>query len=481
MAAAQVHQVKAVGEMRKWVAAGGIAAGAAAIGAALGRALSGRGPHVGESVDQYERAGTRILILGAGFGGMMTARRLSSCLELAQDTSVLLVDRGNSLLFYPLLWTVADGRADPNSVVMPLRAFQRGRSFHVLHAEIQRIDLDKREVHTSAGIRPYDVLVLGLGSVTAVPEITGLRERALLFHSPADALQLRNHIIDAIEIAHQCEDREDRKAWLTFVVGGGGDTGCELAATIRDYAANGLLKQYPWLTDTPPRVVVVERMERLMPLAREEVSARVTRILAGQGVEAHTAAAVERVTADTVYTSQGEIPSHTLFWAAGTTAPEVVRAVEAGHERNGSLTVDSHLRIPEHPEVYVVGDAAWICDPVSGAAVPPTAQAAEQEGRYVAGVIAAQLAGTPLPPPFRYSSRGHLTLLGSHTAIGEIGPAILTGPLAWLLWHAYYLIHIPAWRNRLHLGADWLLAALAGRETGQLRLDPTAPPHVSSR
>ncbi|MDB5074618.1 MAG: FAD-dependent pyridine nucleotide-disulfide oxidoreductase, partial [Chloroflexi bacterium] len=336
-------------------------------------------------------------------------------------------------------------------------------------------------VRTSAGNRRYDVLVVGLGSVTAIPEIPGLRENALLFHSTADAVQLRNHVIDALERAHQQEDPAERQAWLTFVVCGGGDTGCELAATIQDYLTKGLLSQYPWLTDTPPKVVILERMERLMPLSSQAVSDTMTRLLQRQGIEVRAGSAVERVTDRMVETASGTIAAHSVFWAAGTTAPDVVRQLPVEHERNGALTVDAQLRLPSHPEVYVVGDNAWVNDPVTNDPVPPTAQAAEQEARYVARAIAATLAGQPLPPPFRFSSRGHLSLLGDHTGVAEIGPALVTGLPAWLIWHGYYLTHISRWRNRLHLMTDWTLAALVGRDTGQLQLDGSLQPRKVSQ
>lgn len=465
------------------ITAGGAATGLGiAAGFGIVRALrpAGRPRHRSESLEMYERARTRILILGAGFGGLTTALQLSRRLGDRRDVSILLVDRGNTQLFYPMLWTVADGRANPSDVAVAIRAFQRARPFHILHATIDAIDIERREARTSAGTRPYDILVIGLGSVTAVPDIPGLRDHALLFHSPADAMQLRNHVIDALETAHQCEDPEDRAAWLTFVVGGGGDTGCELAAVINDYVRRGLLRQYPWLVDTPPRVVVVERMGRLMPLARQEVSVQVTRLLEAQGVQIRTGAGVERVTDTAVDTSHGSIPTHTVFWAAGTTAPGAVRDLPLEHARNGALTVDTQLRARGHDEIYVVGDAAWIDDPTSGGPVPPTAQAAEQEGRYIAEAIATSVAGAPPPGPFHFSSRGHFTLLGGHTAVSEVGPLVLTGLPAWLLWHGYYLAHIPAWRNRLHLVTDWALAAIAGRETGQLPLQADVPPRARS-
>jgi NADH dehydrogenase len=163
------------------------------------------------TLSSYETAHHKVLILGGGFGGLAVAQRLDMLLADRPDVSVLVVDRNSALLFTPLLWTVADGRVNPNDVVVPIRAFQHGRSFHLLHAEVQQIDLDRREVHTSAGVRSYDTLVIALGSVTAVPDLPGLRQRALRFHSPADAMELRNHLIDAVEHAHQTADLEERR------------------------------------------------------------------------------------------------------------------------------------------------------------------------------------------------------------------------------------------------------------------------------
>src|SRR5262245_9230413 len=170
--------------MRRWRSS--VVIGAALLGAAALRQQRRAAvpvPHVSETERQYRAARTRILILGADFGGLATAIGLDERLRGDEDASILLVDRTNSQLFTPLLWTVADGRANPNDVVVPIRSFQRRRRFHVLHAEVQRIDLERREVVTSAGTRPYDYLVIALGSVTAVPDLPGLRELAFRFHT----------------------------------------------------------------------------------------------------------------------------------------------------------------------------------------------------------------------------------------------------------------------------------------------------------
>ncbi|MDP9374811.1 MAG: NAD(P)/FAD-dependent oxidoreductase, partial [Chloroflexota bacterium] len=436
--------------------------------------------HMRQTEREYRTARTRVLILGAGFGGVTTALELDRRLTQgvpdggrAGDVSILVIDRDNAQIFSPLLWLVADGRTSPNNVVVPVRAFQRGRDFHLLQAEVERIDLERREVVTSAGSRPYDVLVIALGSITAVPDLPGLRAHARVFHTATDALELRNHLIDAIETAHRLDDPTERQAWLTFVVGGGGDTGIELAATIHNYLVAGLFKEYPWLADAPPRIVIVGRAERLVPMSTARTSAAVERILEAEGIEVLTGAAITAVGEGMVHTSRGDIPAHTLFWAAGVAAPPVVRELPVEHARNGSVLVDERLRVRGRPEVYVIGDSAWAVDPVTRAGVPPTAQAAEHQGRYVAGAIAAGLAGREALP-FRFRPRGHLALLGHGTGVAQVGPVTFTGLPAWLLWHGYYLTHIPSWRNRARLAADLLLAWLTGRETGQLRIEPPA-------
>ena len=458
--------------MRKYLVAG---AAVVAVGAAIASSRRRWGvdlqqsEHRSESEESYRNAGMRILILGAGFGGLATALKLDQQLRARNDVSILVADRDNDMLFSPLLWTVANGRANPNNVVVPIRDFQRGRRFHVLHAEVKSIDLDRKEVHTSVGSRPYDILVIALGSHTAVPDLPGLREHALPFHSPADALELRNHLIDAIEDAHQTDNLQERQEWLTFVVAGAGDTGVELAATIHDYITS-LFGEYPWLADAPIHVVVVGRPERVLPMSDPRTSRLGRQTLEQEGIEVLTGRSVTGVTERRVETSAGPIPARKLFWAAGITAPDVVRELPVRHADNGAVIVDDRLRIPGHPEVYVIGDAAWAYDSITGAPVPPTAQAARQQGNYVGKAIAEVYAGRAAPV-YRYKTLGHLALLGHYTGVAEIGPVAFGGLVAWILWHLAYLLRNPSWTKRIRLVIDWLLSGILGREIGQLRLD----------
>jgi NADH:ubiquinone reductase (H+-translocating) len=455
----------------------GLASGAlAALGIfAVQRARRGTAPsvlHRSETLFGYSAARHKVLILGAGFGGLAAALRLDARLRNRSDASVLVIDRDSAMLFTPLLWTVADGRVNPNDVVVPIRAFQRGHDFHLLHAEVEEIDLERREVRTSAGARPYDYLVIALGSVTAIPPLPGLRERAFRFHSPADAMELRNHLIDALENAHHTLDAQERGEWLTFVVGGGGDTGIELAATIRDYLEVGLLHEYPWLASERPRIVLVGRADRLVPMSTPATSAMVEKVLTEIGVEVWTGVSIEGVTERAVQTSAGSIPTRTLFWAAGISAPSVVANLPVEHARNGAVMVDETLRIPGRPDVFVVGDSAWAFDGLTGEPAPPTAQAAEHMGLYVGDAIADLIDGRQ-PKPFRFRTLGRLALLGNRTGVAEVFGHAFDGLPAWLLWHAYYLSKIPSWRNRFRLLITLALSGLTGRETAQLRLEPS--------
>jgi NADH dehydrogenase len=197
----------------------------------------------------------------------------------------------------------------------------------------------------------------------------------------------------------------------------------------------------------------------------------VQQVLEEEGIEVLTGVSVEGVTANSVKTSQGDIPAHTFFWAAGISAPSLITGLAVKQARNGAIIVNDYLQIPGHEEVFVVGDIAWAYDATNKEGIPPTAQAAEHEGAYVGEALAGLLKGKKDLVPFVFKPRGHLALLGRRTGVAQVGPYVFTGMAAWALWHSYYLSHIPSWRSRLQLLVNWTLSAIAGPETSQLRLE----------
>jgi NADH dehydrogenase len=237
--------------------------------------------------------------------------------------------------------------------------------------------------------------------------------------------------------AHIRQREAARRAWLTFVVIGGGETGTELAATIDDFAQHALEKAYPWLVDEPVRVVLIEFADRLVPLSSQDALRRVRALLERRGITVYTGVGVDRIDADAVHAGERTIPARTAYWAAGVSPPDLVRNIAAEHAKNGALLVDEQLRVRGRPDAYAIGDNAWAVDSLTGQPVPALAQAAEHEADYVARAIVAGLRGAPLDP-FRFKKLGQMTLLGRYEAVAEIGPLTFTGPLAWLLWHAYY-------------------------------------------
>ena len=481
MASHRIGHVRQRSDERSAMRALALLGGALLALAIITRRVFGGRAHVSESAEAYRGARHRVLVLGGGFGGTTVARDLGTHFPNSHDVSILVVDRSTNMLFTPLLWTVADGRVNPNHVSVSLRGMQRNRPFHFLQADIQHIDVDRRVVTTSAGDRPYDTLVIAMGSQTSLPDLPGLKQHARRFASPQDAMELRNHLIDAIEAAHRVTDPAERAEWLTFVVAGAGDTGVELAATIHEYITNGLLAAYPWLARERPRVVLIGRNERVVPMSEPSASDAIHDALLRQGVEIMTSTSVTSATDRTVTTDKGTIAARTLYWAAGISAVPVAHDVDLEHARNGAIVVDDHLRAKNHPEIFVVGDSAWAFNANDGSSVPPTAQASESAGHYVANLIRRRIDGDLSPSkPYSFHSKGMLVVLGRDTAVAELGSHIITGLPAWAMWHGYYVATIPSWRNRVRLIVDLLASGITGRETTQLLLNPRPVPATAA-
>lgn len=412
----------------------------------------------------------RVVILGAGFGGLSVAR------GLARDpVEILVVDRRNHHLFQPLLYQVATAAVSPADVAWPVRQIVgRQPNTQVVMAEATGIDVARRAVTTTAGEIPYDTLVVACGVSHSYWGQDGWAPHAPGLKTIDDATHLRTRILTAFERAEVSEDAAARRRLLTFVVVGGGPTGVEMAGAVAEVARDALARDFKRIDPRSARIILAEAGPRILPAFPEPLSAYAQRALERMGVEVLTSRRVTAVDAGGVRLDEEAIAAEVIIWGAGVAAPALIRALPGDHDRSGRIRVAPDLSLPEHPEVFVVGDAAQVVD-AKGMVVPGVAPAAKQMGRHVARVLAARLAGAPPPPPFVYRHAGDLATIGRNAAVVRIGRVSLTGFIAWLFWslaHIYFLIGM---RNRLLVATHWAWIYLTRQRGARLITGEDAP------
>lgn len=406
----------------------------------------------------------RIVIVGAGFGGMEVARGLAKA-----PVEMTVIDRRNHHLFQPLLYQVATTSLGTSDIAWPIRFLLRdNRNVTTLLGEVVRVDTAEKWVRTGDGETiPYDLLVLATGARHAYfghdewePYAPGLK-------SLEDATKIRRRLLAAFEKAERLRDPAERSTYLTFVIVGGGPTGVELAGTIIELARDTLRREFRNFDTHDVRVVLIEAGPRLLPGFRESLSAYARRALEKLGVEVMLGDAVIRCDADGVLVGDERLAARTILWAAGVAASPAAEWLGAPADRVGRVMVEGDLTVPGHPDIFVIGDTAHV-ETSDGALVPGVAPAAKQEGRYVARVIRARLAGRAPPGAFVYKDAGALATIGKRAAVVDFGWLKLTGRLAWWFWglvHIYFLIGL---RNRLTVALSWLWIYLTGQRSARL-------------
>jgi NADH dehydrogenase len=422
----------------------------------------------------------RIVILGGGFAGVAVARRLERRLR-PDEADVTIVSRENFTLFTPMLPEVSSGGIETRHVVTPVRA-QLRRTRFVL-GEIERIDLDVREVDARHPITgdvatlPYDRIVLALGSVTSTFGIPGVEEFTLPLKTIEDAETLRNRIIAALEQAVVTEAGPERDRLLTFAVVGGGYTGCEAAGELVDLF-HSIVPFYRPLRLADVRMVLIEAGKALLADLPPQMGKYTTRNLARRKVELVIGDGVTRIDARGIALQSGAmIPCATIVWSAGVRPSPVLKDLPGlEHARNGGLVVHADMSAVGRPEVWAIGDCAWI--PAKPGAelsdktawYPATAQHAIREGPSLADNLVASLRGQPTKP-FHYRSLGTMASLGGRRGVAALpGGFVLSGFPAWILWRTYYLARLPGIDRRLRVTIDWTLGLLFPRDIAEMRL-----------
>lgn len=368
---------------------------------------------------------------------------------------VVLLDRHNYHLFQPLLYQVATAGLEPEQIAKPLRAILRGqRNVDFRLVDVTDADLAGRRLLTDAGPVPYDFLVLAPGGETNFFGLKSVARHGFGLKDVADAVAIRNHVLRAFELAMLEPDPERRRALLTLVVVGGGPTGVEMAGALSELIRLVLVKDYPRLDLGDVRILLLEATDRLlgsMPAKLREAAAdRLWR----KHVEVRFGAAVEEYDGHRVRLKGGEVvPAHTLIWAAGAKATDLGAHAGLRTARQGRIAVEPTLQLPSHPEVYVVGDAAYL--EAGGQPLPMMAPAAIQMAETAAANIQHALRGEPLQP-FRYRDAGALATIGRNAAVAYIYGIQLTGFVAWVVWLVVHIIQLIGFRNKLFVLLNWM-------------------------
>ena len=389
----------------------------------------------------------RVLIIGAGFGGLECARALKSA-----PVSVTVLDRHNHHTFQPLLYQVATAVISPADIAWPVRSIlRRQQNAEVLMCAIKSIDTKARIVHATRHDLPYDYLVIATGVTHSYFGHDDWQAYAPGLKSLTDATKIRSRVLISFERAETTGTDADRKRLLTFIVIGGGPTGVEMAGAIAEIARHALRYDFRHIDPRSARIILIEGGPRILPAFPEDLSAYAQRSLEKMGVEVMTSSLVTSVEPDGVMLGDRKIESEAIIWAAGVTAGPAAQWIGAAHDRAGRIKVGKNLSVPEHPEIFAIGDIAALDPPVPG-----IAPAAKQMGKYVGRLIGARVADQPFDKPFKYSHAGDLATIGRKSAVVNLPYMKLKGFIGWLFWsvaHVYFLIGI---KNRLMVAMTWL-------------------------
>jgi len=397
----------------------------------------------------------RVVIVGAGFGGLAAARRLAG-----KAVDVTIIDQRNYHLFQPLLYQVATAALSPADVAWPIRGiFAKNPNVRVVLGKVSGVDLEQRLVHSDRIDLPYDYLILASG---AYHSYFGHDEWAM--HAPGlkriiDATEIRKRVLLAFERAEVGMSEAEQRRELTFVVIGGGPAGVEMAGAVAELARYTLARDFRRIDPRSARVILVEAGDRLLRAFPECLSAYAKRALERLGVEVLLNKTVEVRGGEGAFIGDMLIPCATMIWAAGVKVPCLKDWLPVVTDRTGRVPVEPDLSVRGHPEVFVIGDAAAVTWK-NGLTVPGIAPAAKQGGRYAADVVASAVRGRPKRAPFRYRHQGNLATIGRHSAIVDLGGVKLTGWVAWWLWglaHIYFLIGV---RAPMIVAAQWFWAYL---------------------
>ncbi|WP_437650184.1 NAD(P)/FAD-dependent oxidoreductase [Sorangium sp. So ce362] len=403
-----------------------------------------------------------VVILGAGFGGLYAAKALRR-----EPVRVTVIDRRNHHTFQPLLYQVATAGLNPSDIAAPIRrVLRKQKNTSVLLAEATAIDPAQKRVILEDGELGYDKLIVAAGASHSyfghdewAPFAPGLK-------TIEDALEIRRRILLAFEAAEREPDPARRRAWMTFVVVGGGPTGVELAGALSELARHTLLHDFRRINPREARILLVEGAGQVLPSYVPELGEKAREQLAALNVEVHTRCLVTEIDDEGVSIGDKRIEARTVLWGAGVAASPLARSLGVPLDRAGRVLVAPDLTVPGHEDVYVVGDLASLKQE-DGTPVPGVAPAAIQAGRHAARNIARTVRGLPRLP-FRYRDKGAMATIGRAAAVADFGKVKLSGFPAWLAWLFVHIVFLIGFRSRFLVLFSWALSYLTYQRASRL-------------
>jgi NADH dehydrogenase len=409
----------------------------------------------------------RVVIVGGGFGGLAAARALKRA-----PVNVVLIDRTNHHLFQPLLYQVATSVLTPGQIGSPIRGIiGRNPNTTVILGEVTGVDKDKRCVFVSSVDREnvpveYDFLILATGVTHSYFGHNEFAQFAPGLKSLADAVAIRNRILQAFEQAEAEEDPARHRDLLTFVLVGAGPTGVEMAGALAVLVRNTLKSEFRRVHPESTRIILLDMAPRVLGTFADQLSAAARKRLEKLGVEVRLGHGADQIDGDGVIAGGERISSKTVIWTAGVSPSPAGKWLDTGTDRAGRVRVEHDLSVPGHPEIFVVGDTASLDQ--DGKPLPGVAQVAIQQGRYAGRVIYRRVAGLNAPKAFRYFDKGNMAVVGKGFAVLQSGKVRMSGFLAWLAWAGVHLQFLGQSSLRVSVFVQWAWTWITGQRGSRL-------------
>jgi len=411
-----------------------------------------------------------IVIVGGGFAGLAAAKSLRHA-----PVHVVLIDRANHHLFQPLLYQVATSALAPNQIASPIRDILRAQpNTSVAMAEVTDVDTEHKWVFASTPDREhvslsYDYLVLATGATHSYFGRDEFAKYAPGLKTLADAVAIRNKILQAFEQAETEEDTKIHRDLLTFVLVGAGPAGVEMAGAIAVLIRNSLRTQFRRIDPTSARVVLVDMANKVLGPYADGLSAAAKQRLEKLGVEVRLGHGVDQIDDNGVIVAGERIASRTVIWTAGVAPSPAGKWLNADTDRAGRVRIQPDLTVPGHPDIFVIGDTATLSQ--DGKPLGGVAQVAMQQGRYVGRLIQRRVSGKPEPPPFRYFDKGAMSVVGQGYAVLQRRTLRIKGPIAWLAWMGVHIMFLAQPGLRLSVSLQWMWTFLTRQRGSRLIVD----------